>query len=61
MAKRRPMMTAEERAELDAQHDANKRMAQERIAYHTAKAREQEERRARRERRWAPLRRLFAR
>ena len=54
-------MTAEERAALDAQHDENQRMAQERIAYHEARAREEDDRRARRARRWAPLRRLLAR
>jgi hypothetical protein len=44
MAKRKlPKMTAEEHA----QRDETQRMARERIAYHEAKAREEEERRAR--------------
>ena len=61
MAKRRSTMTSEERAWMDAEHERVQAMVRERIAYHTAKAEEHDARRARRERRWAPLRRLLAR
>ena len=44
MAKKRPKMKAEEKA----QRDETQRMVRERIAYHEAKAREQDARRAER-------------
>ena len=59
MAKRRSKMTTEERERIDAEHERAQAMVRERIAYHTAKAEEEDARRARRERRWAPLRRLL--
>jgi hypothetical protein len=59
MAKRRTKLTSEERARLDAEHERVQAMVRERIAYHTRMADLEDERRARRERRWAPLRRLL--
>ena len=59
MAKRRSRMTPEERAQWKADREETRRMVRERIAYHEARAREEEEERARRARRWAPLRRLL--
>jgi hypothetical protein len=62
MAKRRrSKMTPEERAQMEAERDETQRMVRERIAYHTAKALAEEERRARKQRRWAPLRPLVGR
>jgi hypothetical protein len=59
MAKRRTKLTSEERARLDAEHERVQAMVRERIEYHTRMAELEEERRARRARRWAPLRRLL--
>ena len=53
MAKRRlPKTTPEE----EARRDETQRLVRERIAYHEAKAREEDEQRERRRRRW-PFRR----
>ncbi len=61
MAKRRrSRMTAEERTKWIADREETLRLVRERIAFHEARERA-EERRARKARRWAPLRRLIAR
>jgi hypothetical protein len=55
MSKRKlPKMTPEEHA----QRDETQRMVRERIAYHEQKAREEDARRAARERRLRPMRRV---
>ncbi len=59
MARRRQKMTPEERARMDADHESAQAMVRERIAYHTRMADQEDARRARRARRWAPLRRLL--
>ncbi len=62
MAKRRrSRMTAEERAKWTADREETLRLVRERIAFHEARERAEQERRARKARRWAPLRRLIAR
>jgi hypothetical protein len=52
--KRLPRMTPEE----EARREQTQRMVRERIAYHEQKAREEDARRAARERRLQPLRRV---
>jgi hypothetical protein len=52
-------MTTEERAQWKADREETRRMVRERIAYHETCAQEEAELRARRARRWAPLRRLL--
>ena len=55
-------MTAEERTKWIADREETLRLVRERIAFHEARERaEAEARRARKARRWAPLRRLIAR
>jgi hypothetical protein len=54
-------MTAEERAKWTADREETLRLVRERIAFHEARERAEHERRARKARRWAPLRRLIAR
>jgi len=43
MAKKRKRLTPEERAERKARYDANTRLLEERIAYHEAKSKQEQE------------------
>jgi hypothetical protein len=57
--KRRSTMTPEERAKWIEDREETLRLVRERIAYHEAREQEEAARRARKARRWAPLRRLL--